>query len=111
MSLRIFARVAAGFAGLGLAAGCTLGSDPERPTTAADVSDTYVYSSEQQAATPPEVSPWWRTFGDETTTELVELALENNVDLQAAAASVRLRCHRLDPADVVRAAEYRPPAD
>jgi multidrug efflux system outer membrane protein len=88
MSLRIFPRVAAGFAGLGLAAGCTLGSDPERPTTAADVSDTYVYSSEQQAATPPEVSPWWRTFGDETTTELVELALENNVDLQAAAASV-----------------------
>jgi len=88
MSLRIFLHVTGVVAGLVLAVGCTLGPDPERPTTAADVSDSYVYAPEEEAATPPEVSPWWRTFGDETTTELVELALENNYDLQAAAARV-----------------------
>jgi multidrug efflux system outer membrane protein len=88
MSLRFFPRVIGAAAGFVLAVGCTLGPDPERPTTAADVSDTYVYAPEQEAATPPEVSPWWRTFGDETTTELVELALEKNFDLQVAAARV-----------------------
>ena len=68
--------------------GCTLGPEPERPVTAADVSDTYVYATAQEDAELPDVSPWWRTFGDETTTELVELALANNTDLQAAVARV-----------------------
>ncbi|MCW8984623.1 MAG: TolC family protein, partial [Thermoanaerobaculales bacterium] len=88
MSLRLPVRPIGAVLGLVLAVGCTLGPDPERPTTAADVSDTYVHAPEEEAATPPEVSPWWRTFGDETTTELVELALENNLDLHAAAARV-----------------------
>ena len=75
-------------AALGLA-GCTMGPEPERPTTAADVGESYVYASEDAAALAmPEVSPWWRTFGDETTIELVELALANNTDLRAAAARV-----------------------
>ncbi len=34
------------------------------------------------------MTPWWREFGDETTTELVELALAHNTDLRAAAARV-----------------------
>ncbi len=72
---------------LGLA-GCTLGPEPERPTTAADVGDSYVYASNVATTELPEVSPWWRTFGDETTVELVELALANNTDLRAAAARV-----------------------
>jgi multidrug efflux system outer membrane protein len=71
-----------------LAAGCTVGPEPERPVTAADVSETYVHASEEDRPELPEVSPWWRTFGDETTTELVELALANNTDLRAAAARV-----------------------
>ena len=72
---------------LGLA-GCTMGPEPERPTTAADVGESYVHSSDEAGSELPEVSPWWRTFGDETTIELVELALENNTDLRAAAARV-----------------------
>jgi multidrug efflux system outer membrane protein len=88
MSHRIFLRVVAGFAGLVLAVGCTLGPDPERPRTAADVSDAWVYAPEAETAPLPEVAPWWREFGDETTTELVELALANNPDLHAAAARV-----------------------
>ena len=72
---------------LGLA-GCTLGPEPERPATAADVGENYVHASEEPRPELPEVSPWWRTFGDETTIELVELALENNIDLRVAAARV-----------------------
>ena len=68
--------------------GCTLGPEPARPVTAAEDSSTFVYAKEQQSTEPPEVTAWWRTFGDETTVELVELALEHNTDLQAAAARV-----------------------
>ncbi len=68
--------------------GCTLGPEPKRPITAADVSDTWVHAPEAETLPLPEISPWWREFGDETTTELVELALANNPDLHAAAARV-----------------------
>jgi len=71
-----------------LTAGCTLGPNPERPVTAADEAETYAHAT---AETPPDqtkVTPWWRSFGDAATTELVELALANNTDLQAAAARV-----------------------
>ena len=68
--------------------GCTLGPEPARPVTAAEDSSTFVYADEQQSTEPPEVTAWWRTFGDATTVELVELALEHNTDLQAAAARV-----------------------
>jgi len=56
--------------------------------TAADVGDAYVYASGDTDLDLPGVSPWWRTFGDKTTTELVELALESNPDLRIAAARV-----------------------
>ena len=88
MSLRIKPYVFGVLAGLVLAVGCTLGPDPERPTTAADVGDTWVHAPDAETTPLPEVAPWWREFGDETTTELVELALENNPDLHAAAARV-----------------------
>jgi len=70
------------------AAGCTVGPEPERPTTAADVGDSYLFASDVPTIEVPEVSPWWRTFGDETTVELVELALADNTDLRVAAARV-----------------------
>ncbi|MDX2438221.1 MAG: TolC family protein, partial [Acidobacteriota bacterium] len=79
---------AVAFVGLASIAGCTLGPEPERPTTAADVGDSYVYAPEGDSAPLPEITPWWREFGDETTTELVELALAHNTDLRAAAARV-----------------------
>jgi multidrug efflux system outer membrane protein len=81
-------RCLAGLLVVTAATGCTLGPDPERPQTAADVSDTYVYAGDASEGEVPEVSPWWRTFGDETTVELVELALENNPNLHIAAARV-----------------------
>jgi multidrug efflux system outer membrane protein len=69
-------------------AACTLGPEPERPVTSAEVGDAWVHAEDQGELELPEVSPWWRTFGDETTTELVELALAENLDLRAAAARV-----------------------
>ena len=68
--------------------GCTMGPEPERPVTAADVGESYVHAGEDPAVELPEVSPWWKSFGDETTVELVELALEKNLDLRVAAARV-----------------------
>ncbi len=88
MNLRRITRAISAAAGLMLAVGCTLGPEPERPATAADVSETYAHAPAVETPPLPEVSPWWREFGDETTTELVEDALENNFDLQAAAARV-----------------------
>ena len=88
MKFRMLIRVAGAVAGLAIAGGCTVGPEPERPVTAADVSDTFVYAPEAEQVPPPEVAPWWREFGDQTTTELVEIALENNTDLQVAAARV-----------------------
>ena len=88
MSVRQTFPVITSLATLIVAAGCTLGPKPERPTTAADLSGTYVYAPETEQEDFPDVTPWWREFGDQTTTELVELALANNTDLRAAAARV-----------------------
>lgn len=87
MSLRnrcLLSGVAAGFV---LATGCTLGPEPERPVTAADVGDRYVHAADA-GAPRPEVSPWWREFGDRATSELVEAALADNTDLRVMAARV-----------------------
>ncbi len=77
------------------AAGCTLGPEPERPVTAADASKTYVHAPSEVSHSVTDVATrwpadilWWQRFGDETTTELVTMALEANTDLQAAAARV-----------------------
>ncbi len=88
MMYRGIARWAVVAGSLAVAAGCTLGPEPERPTTAADVGDTFVYAPETESEPLPVVTPWWREFGDETTTELVELALAHNTDLRVAAARV-----------------------
>ena len=88
MSSRVTIQIIGILAALVVASGCTLGPEPERPTTAADLSETYVHAADAEATELPEVTPWWREFGDATTTELVELALANNTDLQAAAARV-----------------------
>ena len=68
-------------------AGCTLGPDPERPSTAADTASTFA-NVEQAEAPRLSTTPWWTRFGDPASVELVELALEQNTDLQVAAARV-----------------------
>ena len=90
--------------------GCTLGPEPARPVTAADASDSYAYAKVREETDSPSVTAWWRTFGDPTTVELVELALQNNTDLQAAAARVlEAEAARHGPEILVRSPRSRPP--
>jgi len=67
---------------------CTLGPDPERPTTAADEAQAFVNAEPSSPDSETSGGTWWRRFGDETTTRLVEQALVNNTDLRVAAARV-----------------------
>jgi NodT family efflux transporter outer membrane factor (OMF) lipoprotein len=77
-----------------LASGCTLGPEYQRPQTAAQDAEVFAHSSavepvtESSSLDPGLLKPWWRRFGDPTTTALVEQALAANTDLKAAAARV-----------------------
>ena len=70
-----------------VAVGCTLGPEPVRPETAADEVPAFAHADGAAAVSLPS-EPWWRGFGDPVTAGLVELALEQNADLRAAAARV-----------------------
>jgi len=80
--------IAVTIAALLVASACTLGPDPRRPATAADGVAEYVHASPESAEEPATArgDRWWERFGDEVTCELVDLALEQNTDLRAAAA-------------------------
>lgn len=72
-----------------LATGCALGPDYERPWTPATDVESYVHAPGEDATLDAAgVAPWWRSFGDPATADLVELALAANTDLRAAAARV-----------------------
>ncbi len=82
-------------AGLILLTGCTVGPDYQRPTTVASEAEGFVHGGESVAVEGEEparaidtVDPWWQSFGDPLTAELVREALSGNTDLQAAAARV-----------------------
>lgn len=68
--------------------GCMVGPDYSRPQTAAQVHENFLYSEGHEVDVNDFslVDRWWEGFGDQTTAELVRRALENNYDLQAAAA-------------------------
>lgn len=69
------------------AAACTLGPEPERPVTAAAGAEAFVNQPEAEAAAASGLpSPWWESFGDPATSELVLEALRQNTDLRVAAA-------------------------
>ncbi len=73
---------------VGTVTGCTLGPEPQRPSTAADASSTYVHASGDSVHAPAPEAPWWTRFPDAATAELVRTALEHNTDLRVAAARV-----------------------
>lgn len=89
--MRHSALLAAVTAAVLLAAGCTLGPDPdEAPKTAADTAESFVAAPSSEKATTLRLPPddWWRDFADPVTTSLIEEALANNTDLKAAASRV-----------------------
>ncbi|MHC4122054.1 MAG: efflux transporter outer membrane subunit [Planctomycetota bacterium] len=73
-----------------VSSGCMVGPNYTRPDTAAQEAGGFVYSGKHKQDVKDlfEINNWWQRFGDKTTVELVEKALENNYDLKAAAARV-----------------------
>lgn len=76
-------------ASLGIS-GCMLGPDYARPQTPAYGSKAFFNTPAGwiDPNNPDAIGPWWESFGDPVTADLVRLALENNYDLKAAAARV-----------------------
>ncbi len=71
-----------------LVSGCMVGPNYKRPQTTASTAPGYIYADRhsQDSNDVAGAGRWWERFGDPTTTQLVSLALQNNYDLQAAAA-------------------------
>jgi len=76
-------------AGLGIS-GCMVGPDYARPQTPAYGTEAFFNTpaGSIDPNNPDAIGPWWESFGDPVTADLVRLALENNYDLKAAAARV-----------------------
>ena len=71
-------------------AGCMVGPDYKRPRTAAEPNTPYQWLPVgwSQGREPNGPSPWWKSFNDPVTDDLVDKALNNNTDLKAAVAGV-----------------------
>lgn len=70
--------------------GCMVGPDYARPQTPAYGTEAFFNTPAGWADpnNPKAIGPWWESFGDPVTADLVRLALENNYDLKVAAARV-----------------------
>ncbi|MBN1796571.1 MAG: efflux transporter outer membrane subunit [Sedimentisphaerales bacterium] len=69
--------------------GCMVGPDYQRPPTPADEGAFYNTGRHKQDVNQLDADyHWWERFADDTTTEIVTKALENNYNLKAAAARV-----------------------
>lgn len=78
-------RIAAGALAALALPGCALGPGYERPTL--PVTDTFRGQPAVESASLADL-PWWEVFQDPALGDLVREALENNLDLRAAAARV-----------------------
>lgn len=70
-----------------LLAGCTVGPDyhpPEMPVPAA-----FADAGDSSTLTDSELAGWWRTYDDPLLRKLIERALAQNLDIEAAAARIR----------------------
>jgi len=69
-----------------LESGCLMGPNYKRP----DVNVPATYRAPSASDQPASFAdlPWWQVFNDETLTELIKTALNNNYDLVAAVARV-----------------------
>src|SRR5262245_38471308 len=77
-----------------LLAGCTVGPDYQKPTPAVPGEWTEKGSAVDPAtsrvtAQAAVVTEWWKTFGDDELTSLVERAAASNLDLKLAGSRIR----------------------
>src|SRR5262245_48513116 len=68
-------------------AGCTVGPNYRRPDT--PVPQSFAEASSCAASSDAELAAWWNAFGDPQMNELVNRALEQNLDIEIAAARIR----------------------
>ncbi|MHC5075971.1 MAG: efflux transporter outer membrane subunit [Planctomycetota bacterium] len=70
--------------------GCLVGPEYNRPENEAKLEDKFFQAGQniQDVNMLEATDTWWLRFGDETTTQLVQKALQNNYDLKAASARV-----------------------
>lgn len=71
-----------------LGAGCAVGPDYRAPSTAARADWTEA-PSRGTTSSPPQVTQWWKIFGDPELDSLVERAVEANHDLRVAEGRLR----------------------
>ena len=70
-------------------AGCAAGPNYERPATTPELPAAWAAQTAAGAGATASPDPqWWKAFGDEELDALVDEALQNNADLEAAAARV-----------------------
>lgn len=70
-------------------AGCAVGPDYHRPD--APLSDHYLGQSAvepRSGSTPDSLAAWWESFNDPLLTDLIDQALQQNLDLAQASARV-----------------------
>jgi NodT family efflux transporter outer membrane factor (OMF) lipoprotein len=71
-----------------LLAGCsTVGPDYREPAIA--VPERFIEAQAPSPTADAELSAWWRAFGDPQLSSLIELALVQNLDVDAASARIR----------------------
>ena len=70
-----------------LLAGCTVGPEYNRPATA--VPQRFAEPHSAASLNDSELATWWSNFGDPQLSDLVNGALAQNLDIEAAAARIR----------------------
>ena len=71
-----------------LLAGCTVGPNYARPDS--PVPPAYAEAHAAAGATDAALALWWQRFGDAQLATLVNRALAQNLDVQSAAARIRV---------------------
>jgi multidrug efflux system outer membrane protein len=85
---RLALAAALALAGLGLAAGCTVGPDYRRPPVAAPPAFRGGTAGELVGPESLADVTWWQFFPDEVLQSLIRTALTQNLDLRVAAARI-----------------------
>jgi len=70
-----------------LSGGCTVGPDYRPPSSA--IPDAYAETASRNGLSDESLASWWRSFDDAQLDALVNRALAQNLDVQAASARIR----------------------
>lgn len=74
----------------GMVAGCTVGSDYSEPIMELpEHFSTQTPKAQQASATTTDLAAWWNTFNDPVLSQLINRALEQNLDLAQATARIK----------------------